>query len=36
VTLITVGLLLAYSLLTLLRPGDTGVQAGGAATTRVR
>ena len=35
-TLMVAGLLLAYSLLTLLRPGDAGVQAGGAATARVR
>jgi hypothetical protein len=36
VTLMVAGLLLAYSLLTLLRPGDAGVQAGGAVTARVR
>jgi hypothetical protein len=36
VTLITAGLVLAYSLLTLLRPGDADVQAGGAATDRAR
>jgi hypothetical protein len=30
-TLMTAGLLLAYTLLTLLRPGDAGVQASGAA-----
>ena len=36
VTLMVAGLVLAYSLLTLLRPGDAGVQSGGAATARFR
>ena len=36
VTLMAAGLVLAYSLLTLLRSGDAGVQAGGAGTARVR
>ncbi len=37
VTLMAAGLVLAYSLLTMLRAGDAGVQAGGAATSaRVR
>ena len=36
VTLMAAGLLLAYSLLTLLRAGDAGVQSGGATTARVR
>ena len=36
VTLMAAGLLLAYSLLTMLRAGDSGVQSGGAATARVR
>jgi len=35
-TLMAAGLVLAYSLLTMLRPGDAGVQASGAATARVR
>ena len=34
-TLMAAGLVLAYSLLTLLRPGDAGVRSGGAATARV-
>ena len=36
VTLMLAGLVLAYSLLTLLRPADEGFRAGGAATERVR
>jgi len=36
VTLMAAGLILAYSLLTMLRAGDAGVQAGGTATARVR
>ncbi len=36
VTLMVAGLVLAYSLLTMLRAGDAGMQAGGAATARVR
>jgi hypothetical protein len=36
VTLMAAGLVLAYSLLTLLRSGDAGVQSGGAATACVR
>jgi hypothetical protein len=36
VTLMAAGLVLAYTLLTLLGPGDAGVHAGGAATARVR
>jgi hypothetical protein len=35
-TLMVAGLVLAYTLLTMLRPGDAGVQARGAATARVR
>ena len=36
VTLMLSGLILAYSLLTLLRPGDPGVKPGGATAARVR
>ena len=35
-TLMVAGLVLAYTLLTMLRPGDAGVQASSAATARVR
>jgi hypothetical protein len=36
VTLMAGGLILAYSLLTMLRAGDAGVEPGGAAPARVR
>jgi hypothetical protein len=36
VTLMVAGLVLAYSLLTMLRAGNAGVQSGGAATALVR